>query len=422
MNYTRLKDFYINQVQGNFIPYWSRFVDKEYGGILNCISNDGKNLLSEDKFTWSQGRWLWVLATIHEMNKRNNTFPLINNSTIEKWMKGTYDFIKNKSIYGDSICCFVLSRTGEKKKDERTGRYDASIYADCFALIGMSKYAMTMEDKSDIKAVDALADSIINRLEKNDYLTEPYPIPDGYKIHGIPMIMINTMQEYVEMKEFFGEDSSKYVQYARKQLDFILDELYDKENNLISEHKSIPENRAVRLIDRHINSGHTLEDAWFWIEHLEKYGGLDARITQITKIVKATFSLGWDPVYDGLLRFVDFKGGEPKGEPINTPYENLMVSTWDMKLWWPHSELLYLFPLLFSITKDKEFDSLYQKSFEYVFSTFPSLSGEEWVQIRTRDGSPENKVVALPVKDPFHIIRDFLKVILLAEKEERKNG
>ena len=31
--------------------------------------------------------------------------------------------------------------------------------------------------------------------------------------------------------------------------------------------------------------------------------------------------------------------------------------------------------------------------------------------------SPQDKLVALPVKDPFHILRDFIKVVELYEKE-----
>lgn len=418
MDYSKLKKFYTDQIQNNFVPYWTKFIDHEYGGILNCISNDGENLLSRDKFTWSQGRWLWVLATIHEMNKKNQSFPSIDNSTLLLSMEKTYNFIKYKSIYGNSICCFVLTQDGDKKKDEKTGRYDASIYADCFALIGMSKYIMTTNKLEEVYFADKLASSIIDRLNKNDYLTEPYPIPNGYKIHGIPMIMVNTIQEYAEMKEYFNQECKVYIDYARAQVNFILDDLYDKEYDLIHEHISTEENKTRRLIDRHINPGHTLEDAWFWIEHLEKYGNIEDRIDQISRIVKSTFHLGWDNEYGGLLRFVDYLGCAPKGELIHTPYEDLVISSWDMKLWWPHSELLYLFPLLYSLTNDKEFESLYEQSFDYALSTFPSPNKKEWIQIRKRNGVPEDRVIALPVKDPFHIMRDFLKVISLSERLE----
>lgn len=37
----------------------------------------------------------------------------------------------------------------------------------------------------------------------------------------------------------------------------------------------------------------------------------------------------------------------------------------------------------------------------------------EWVQIRTRSGQPEEKVVALPVKDPYHIIRNLILILEL---------
>ena len=97
-------------------------------------------------------------------------------------------------------------------------------------------------------------------------------------------------------------------------------------------------------------------------------------------------------------------------------YENLISSTGDMKLWWPHSEMLYLYRKLYVLTKDKDFDNYYKMAFDYSFSTFPSTNNGEWVQIRDRRGKPVDKVVALPVKDPFHIMRDFLKIIKLEEK------
>ena len=124
----------------------------------------------------------------------------------------------------------------------------------------------------------------------------------------------------------------------------------------------------------------------------------------------------WDKEYGGLLRFVDIDGGRPKGIDSKSDYENLISSTWDMKLWWPHSEMLYLYRKLYVLTKDKDFDNYYKMAFDYSFSTFPSTNNGEWVQIRDRRGKPVDKVVALPVKDPFHIMRDFLKIIKLEEK------
>ncbi|MBA7699205.1 hypothetical protein ES703_107895 [subsurface metagenome] len=40
----------------------------------------------------------------------------------------------------------------------------------------------------------------------------------------------------------------------------------------------------------------------------------------------------------------------------------------------------------------------------------------EWIQIRNREGKPEDKVVALPVKDPYHITRAFMHLIKALER------
>ena len=60
------KSFYVKQVEDIF-AYWSEYRDSEFGGILNCISNDGNTLVSKDKYAWSQGRWLYILSKIKQM-------------------------------------------------------------------------------------------------------------------------------------------------------------------------------------------------------------------------------------------------------------------------------------------------------------------------------------------------------------------
>ena len=92
----------------------------------------------------------------------------------------------------------LLTRDGEKLVDEPTGRYDASIYADCFALIGSAQYAKMTQNTEAADVAHRLYRSITKRVESGDFLTEPYPVPDGYQVHGIPMILVNTVQEYMD--------------------------------------------------------------------------------------------------------------------------------------------------------------------------------------------------------------------------------
>ncbi len=411
MERNEVLDFYISQIQDNFIPYWSNFVDKDNGGIFNCINNFGDKKINNNKFTWSQGRYLWILGKLYELNQ-GSLFLKINNKHIKEQMDKTFSFIEKYAIY-DNKCSYLLDEFGKKILDENTKRYDASIFADCFVLIGMAQYARSLNKKEKVGQVKRLYDSIVRRIKKGEFLTEPYPIPEGHKVHSIPMIMINTSYEYIKMLQKFGLEYETEVAYGLQQIDIILGEFY--RDGLIREHLSTEENYENCLLDRHVNPGHTLEDMWFIIEFLDEFGDLDNYLAKIMEISQKTYDLGWDKKYGGLLRFVDRDGTIPHGICGNSDYEKLIRNTHDMKLWWPHSEILYLSLLLYELTGNKEMLRNYKRSFNYVFRTFPNEEIGEWIQIRRRDGTPQDKLVALPVKDPFHILRDFIKIIELFE-------
>lgn len=411
MNISDFAPTYRTLLEQDFLPYWSKFVDLTYGGICNCINNYGDRLLAEDKFTWSQGRWLWVLGKVYQLQQRGllNAIP---QETVRAWMDGTWKFLEEKCIDETGVCCFVLTRQGQKKRDQRTGRFDASIYADCFALLGMSMYVQVLSCRQRLPVVEKLYRSIRLRVESGDYLTEPYPVPEGFFTHGIPMILLNTVHGYACMKRSLGMDAQEEVEYARSKLEFILTELYDGQGHVL-EYKKAGAATPETVLQRHIKPGHTLEDAWFWIEFLEEFGGLEEWLPRIEHIVRQTFADGWDNVFGGVFCFVDCQGGEPRGPRFGGAQEQLILDTWDTKLWWVHSELLYLFLKLYQVTGRDFYLACYHKCEDYVFSVFPNRKTGEWIQIRRRDGTPENKVVALPVKDPFHIMRNFLKILEL---------
>ncbi|HCG36575.1 MAG TPA: hypothetical protein DER23_09570, partial [Clostridiales bacterium] len=78
-------------------------------------------------------------------------------------------------------------------------------------------------------------------------------------------------------------------------------------------------------------------------------------------------------------------------------------------------EALHITLLCFVRSGDDSFLTWHDQVFEYTFSIFPNPDREvrEWIQIRDRKGKPQNKVVALPVKDPYHIVRNIIFIIEL---------
>ena len=184
------------------------------------------------------------------------------------------------------------------------------------------------------------------------------------------------------------------------------------------------------VLGRYINPGHTIEDMWFVMHQARRMhmpgtsevsGTSNAMIQKAAQVVKRTFQMGWDQEFGGLLLFADQDGGPPRGSLAGIENERMaqkVLADWGSKLWWVHSEALYTTLLAWRLTGDDEFLALYRQVFDYTFRTFPNPDAEigEWIQIRDRQGRPEQRVVALPVKDPFHIIRNVALIMeLLAE-------
>ena len=134
---------------------------------------------------------------------------------------------------------------------------------------------------------------------------------------------------------------------------------------------------------------------------------------------------GFDEEYGGFFHFVPTDGLQtryPIGEAKDEAQMPLILDDWGSKLWWVHSEAMYTALLMHVRTGEKDFLDFFWRVFDYTYKTFPNpdRSVREWIQIRTREGNPQEKVVALPVKDPYHIIRNLILIIELLSKEKRK--
>jgi N-acylglucosamine 2-epimerase len=409
-------DFYKKELYEKILPFWEKYTpDMECGGVFTCFSNNGGELLSEDKYIWSQGRMLWVLSRVLKRRDIENE----RLEFLEKLADKTAEFLMKYSRLECGNCVFLTDRRGGHKLSG--GVYDASFYADCFVILGVAEYASYKKDTEALAFSHSLYTHTKSRVESGCFRTDPYPVPKGYRMHGIPMILANTARTLANAMEALGCDAWESVSldaygFAKDIIDNFVDE-----NNILHEMIRLEGDRFDKesLIGRYINPGHTIEDCWFMEDEWAKYSD-KARHEKTKAVLKNALSIGWDKGFSGIRLFADMDGGTPKGS-IPNPDEPMVKKTTEdnfSKLWWVHSEALYS-TLLFD--EDAEIAAWYPKIKDYVFKTFPNTENDrgEWIQIRRRDGMPENRVVALPVKDPFHIMRNFLLIIELLEKRAK---
>lgn len=423
-----LKGFYENVLLNGILPFWlKRCEDREYGGYLNCFDNKGEHLVSYDKYTWSQGRFLWVFSRL-----ASTKAPLFSSDERKEFLRLAetgYRFLRDHCLMDcdDVRCVYLMERDGSPKHVEGWEELDMSIYADCFVVIGMSTYACASGCREAYEFGLKVYESILSRVSEGKFNTLPYPLSSQYRAHGIPMILNNVTKELLDAATVF--EPSRKALLMERMTGFAKDVIcnFVDSDYAIHEVISSADNCFIDgLLGQHVNPGHTIEDMWF-VYDAAKLSGDASLIETGSKVVKRAFELGWDKQMGGILHYVMTDGSmasscDPEG--LAEPTVRQVLGGWGDKLWWVHSEALYTSLLYYFETGDQAFLDMHDTVFDYVFDKFPNRDPEtgEWIQILTREGLPQEKVVALPVKDPFHIIRNMLLICELLDRVEAGPG
>jgi N-acylglucosamine 2-epimerase len=413
-----LKGFYENELVNNILSFWlPRCLDREYGGYFNCFTNDGSKMVSKDKYTWSQGRFVWLFSRLATI--KAPIFTKAQRAEFMELAKSGRDFLQAHCLMGpdDWRCVFLMDQQGNHKAVAPDQPLDLSIYADSFVVVGMARYAIAARDEGAYRFAKRLLDSCLERIDSGRYHTLPYPLSSRFRAHGIPMIFNDTTREVVLAAEVF--DHAALPRLKARLEAFTGDVLHHfaDENHIVREVIGSDNRQIPQILGQHVNPGHTLEDAWFLLNSAA-YLNKPQWTQQTRSIVKKTLEIGWDQEFGGLLHYCGIAGGRPEGDERGVEEEPMLLQMkhgWADKLWWVHSEALYTTLRCYLETEDPVFWQWHQKIFQYTFRHFPNPDREvrEWVQILKQDGSPQDKVVALPVKDPYHIIRNLLLILEL---------
>lgn len=413
-----LTGYYENELTNNILSFWlPRCLDKEYGGYFNCFTNDGSKMVSTDKYTWSQGRFVWLFSRLADMEA-----PIFTEAQRREFLamaKSGRDFLEAHCLVEPDTwrCAFLLDQQGNPKEVAPGQPLDLSIYADSFVVLGMARYAIVAKDGSAYIFSKKLFDSIIERINSGKFNTLPYPLSPQFRAHGIPMILNDTTREVILAAEIFDTDA---LPALKDHLETFTDDVlinFTDENGLIREVIGSDNHLIPQILGEHINPGHSLEDVWFILNSAEYLNKLEWA-EQAHAIARKTLEVGWDTEFGGILHFCGLDGGKPEGEETGVEEEPMLIQMkngWGDKLWWVHSEALYTTLRCYLETDDEYFLHWHKKIFEYTFRNFsnPNREIREWVQILKQDGTPQDKVVALPVKDPYHIIRNLLLILEL---------
>ena len=414
-----LKGFYESELTNWILPFWTtRAADAEHGGYFNCFDNIGEHLLSRDKYTWSQGRFVWLFSRLARM--KGGLFTAAQRAEFLALARSGAEFLRRHCLLkkDDWRCVFLMDEAGNPKLPPGCDALDSSIFADCFVVCGLARYALAAGSGEDYAFAKRLYRSCRERVEREEFHTLPYPLPGEYRAHSIPMIFLNVAEELHAAAARFDESFCGELRQDMRRCCTDIQTNFTDENGVI--HEVILKNGGFfgGLLGEHANPGHTLEDMWFFADAADILGD-ENLFAYAARTAQKALEIGWDEPYGGLLHFASPAGGPPDAAARNNAaaMEAQVAGGWGDKLWWVHAEALYS-SLLFSLRGGGEsMVRWYWRVFDYTFSRFPNPDTEvrEWIQILRRDGSPQEKVVALPVKDPYHIARALILMIELLD-------
>jgi N-acylglucosamine 2-epimerase len=383
--------------------------DDRHGGVFTCWSNDGGRMLSRDKYTWSQGRWVWLTARLARAGRLG--LVEIDRAACLDRARSTAVLLRDHALLADGSTAYLLARDGTPKPPVPGQDLHTSVFADLFTALGFAALAAESGEEIWGGLAEELLANAAGRIAAGTARTEPYPIRAGFRGFSLPMILVGVGAEVLDATGSAAAVETVLAAVGEIETVFLA-------GDDIAEMVPVAAEDADTLLARHRTPGHVLEACWFLLQagkSLRRRGiALDSRLFDagvLADIAIRAAALGWDEAQGGLLRYADRAGGAPRGRRMGDRYEDLVVDTWDTKLWWPHAEALYTLALLHLETGRQDLADWHDRLAHYTYRVFPAGPGGEWVQIRDRAGAPLDKTVALPVKDPFHIARALLLLI-----------
>ncbi|MFZ4693891.1 MAG: AGE family epimerase/isomerase [Verrucomicrobiia bacterium] len=385
-SFNELRSTWRHLLLKDFVPFWLRHgIDREFGGVLSCMRDDG-SLLSTDKYMWSQCRAVWSFSAIY-----NRIEP---RADLLQVARTTADFILKHGRDAKGGYAFLVSREGNHLQGA------TSIYTEFFAAYGLGElYRATREKQHLDEALTALRSAMARLKDPAFDAFAPYSKPEGIEwVHGIPMIGIEVAQEIAEIAP--EQDVLAFVDGC---LDRVINHHTRPSRRLVLEHLG-PGNTEVNTPPgRAVVPGHGIEMAWF-VMHQARRRKDAALVRRAVEIVRWLLEAGWDKEFGGIFLGIDADGGTPWWKHA------------EKKAWWPHTEALYALLLAHDLTREPWCMEWYWRVHEWSWAHHPVPNHGEWHQRLDRQGRPTEEIIALPVKDPFHLPRSAILSLAVLDR------
>jgi N-acylglucosamine 2-epimerase len=388
MDFSALAARYRSALLDDVLPFWEeKSPDIEHGGYFTCLRRDG-SVYDTDKFTWLQGRQVWVFSKMYNEIERRPSW--LDHARLGAGFLAKHGMDPSGNFY------FSLTREGTPLTQPH------SIFSDCFAAMAFSEFGKATKEAQH---ADLALRTFRNILARRENPKGPYgkgfPGTRPLRSFTVPMILLNLTEELAWLLP--KEEYSRVTGEAVRE---ITEVFLDPATGIASENVA-PDGRRVDCFEgRLLNPGHTIEGTWFLLDVARRTG--DSRlITLAVDAMLKTLERGWDTTHGGIFYFLDSAGNPP---------DRL---EWDQKLWWVHVEALVAAAMGYALTGNAECLAWLERLDAYTWKNFPDPAFGEWFGYLNRRGEVLLDLKGGKWKGCFHVPRGLYRCALLFEEIAR---
>lgn len=357
-------------------------IDRQHGGVYTCLDRAGR-VYSTDKSVWMQGRCAWTFAYLCHLYGVREEWKQAAESCLE-FME---QFCINRQAGGRMY--FTVTEDGRPLRQRRycfSEGFYAIANAEMYGITGKAEYLERARRAAE------LIWQLNNGLIADPTGLGPKGIPSTRAGRALadPMIYLNILSV---LRRTDPAHTAEYDARANACTEAIGLHFHPELGCTLETVSPDGTPQLEHTAGRVVNPGHDIECSWFLMERANTVGDRQLHARACT-IFRQAIEAGWDREYGGLLYFIDCKGLPTEA------YEH------DMKLWWPHCEILIASLMAYRDTRDEYYLNWFFKTLDYCKQHFADGEYPEWYGYLRRDGLPTMPPTkGSTFKGPFHLPR-----------------
>jgi cellobiose epimerase len=386
-----LRDEMKAELVDRILPYWmEKAVDGQFGGFLGEIDGSNNAVAGAGKGAVLHARILWTFSAAYRA-LGNPEYLAAANRAAEYLLLNFLDH-EFGGVY------WMIDPSGQPVDDRK------HVYAQSFAIYGLSEHYRATGDESSLTAAVALFELLelhaadLDRGGYEEALARDWSALDNVRLSEVDANERRSMNTHLHILEAYTTlvRAHPYEAVRRKLVhlvEIMLDRIIDPDTGhlitFLTEHWE-PRSKTISY-------GHDIEASWLLLEAAETTGDLPL----IERCRLLSVAIARNVLDDGINELGGIREEFVPGQESDTDME-----------WWPQAEGIVGFVNAFQNSDDHRFLDAALRLWTFIKHSFLDVAGGEWFRRVDGQGRPYlDREKVGPWKCPYHNGRACLEIM-----------